>query len=332
MLFVFKGGIISLLGETISDLKVFALKKLDHIVDGFWPETSESIEKIEMLHEDRTFPEHKLAGMVASKVFLSFGNEYTETITAKCINFYIAQRVAAIENPKGAKPVDSRLEGIVNRPIQRCLEDGQYRQALGIDLETRPIDIFEKSIMKSVFVAGMLGYVYNVTVSLIQNRGFRNEVLRCSVGLYRDVKIERSVQSLNDLEKAHQKNMEKLISILAGEVAVDLQLQFLIRSNNADLQILLSTKKALKDAQNENVRHGGWLGLSLAAMGTHHQDLYEQLKFNLYQDDAITDEAAVEPMGMESDPLVTSLSTYKNPVSRWSAMYTMTEEVKRYYS
>lgn len=54
----------------------------------------------------------------------------------------------------------------------------------------------------------------------------------------------------------------------------------------------------LKDAQNENVRHGGCLGLGLAAMGTHRQDVYEQLKFNLYQDDAVTGEAAGIAMGM----------------------------------
>ncbi|XP_067617166.1 26S proteasome non-ATPase regulatory subunit 1 [Eurosta solidaginis] len=596
-------GIISLLDEPMPDLKIFALKKLDNIVNEFWPEISESIEKIEMLHEDRSFPENKLAGMVASKVFYHLGsfedaltyalgagdlfdvnarNEYTETIIAKCIDFYIAQRIAFIENPKDAKVVDTRLEAIVNRMIQRCLDDGQYRQALGIALETRRMDIFEQSIMKSDDVSGMLAYAYNVTMSLIQNRGFRNEILRCLVGLYRDLgvpdyvnmcqclifledplavaevldkltrssveisnlmayqiafdlyesatqeflgkvlqalketapiptalpstfkpqgtassddaskstsdektksseepdgdaegdaKIERTIESLNDSEKAHQKNIEKLISILSGEVSIDLQLQFLIRSNHADLQILRGTKEAvrvsichtatvianafmhagttsdqflrdnldwlaratnwaklsataslgvihrghekdslglmqsylpketgpssgyseggglyalglihanhganiidyllqqLKDAQNENVRHGGCLGLGLAAMGTHRQDLYEQLKFNLYQDDAVTGEAAGIAMGMvmlgsknaqaiedmvsyaqetqhekilrglavgisltmfarleEADPLVTSLSTDKDPVLRRSGMYTI---------
>ncbi|XP_034484628.1 26S proteasome non-ATPase regulatory subunit 1 [Drosophila innubila] len=600
-------GIISLLDEPMPDLKVFALKKLDNIVDEFWPEISESIEKIEMLHEDRAFPENKLAGMVASKVFYHLGsfedaltyalgagdlfdvnarNEYTETIIAKCIDFYIAQRVEFIENPKEAKPVDERLEGIVNRMIQRCLDDNQFRQALGIALETRRMDIFEVSIMKSDDVRGMLAYAYNVTMSLLQNRGFRNQVLRCLVGLYRDLgvpdyvnmcqclifledplavaemldkltrssveannlmayqiafdlyesatqeflgnvlqalkdtapiptalpstfkpqgttaaggsdpatksddektkllgdessiedkegdaKIERTIDSLNDMEKLHQKNIEKLISILSGEVSIDLQLQFLIRSNHADLQILRGTKEAvrvsichtatvianafmhsgttsdqflrdnldwlaratnwakltataslgvihrghekdslalmqsylpkeagpssgyseggalyalglihanhganiidyllqqLKDAQNENVRHGGCLGLGLAGMGTHRQDLYEQLKFNLYQDDAVTGEAAGIAMGMvmlgsknaqaiedmvsyaqetqhekilrglavgisltmfsrleEADPLVTSLSTDKDPVLRRSGMYTL---------
>lgn len=203
-------GIISLLDEPMPDMKVFALKKLDNIVDEFWPEISESIEKIEMLHEDRNFPEHKLAGMVASKVFYHLGsfedaltyalgagelfdvnsrNEYTETIIAKCIDFYIAQRVSFIESSDDENPVDSRLEAIVNRMIQRCLEDGQFRQALGIALETRRMDIFERSIMKSDDVSTMLAYAYNVTMSLIQNRGFRNEVLRCLVGLYRDLGV-----------------------------------------------------------------------------------------------------------------------------------------------
>ena len=36
------------------------------------------------------------------------------------------------------------------------------------------------------------------------------------------------------------------------------------------------------------VRHGGALGLGLAALGTARQDVYDLLKSNLYQDDAVT--------------------------------------------
>ena len=46
------------------------------------------------------------------------------------------------------------------------------------------------------------------------------------------------------------------------------------------------------------VRHGGCLGLGLAAMGTARQDCYDQLKFCLYQDDAVTGEAAGLAMGL----------------------------------
>uniref|UniRef100_A0A336MJX1 26S proteasome non-ATPase regulatory subunit 1 n=1 Tax=Culicoides sonorensis TaxID=179676 RepID=A0A336MJX1_CULSO len=588
-------GIISLLDEPLSDLKVFALKKLDSIVDEFWPEISEAVEKIEILHEDPQFRQKDLAALVASKVYYHLGsfedsltyalgagnlfdvnahNEYVETIIAKCIDHYTKLRVENIENPAEAKTIDPRLEAIVNRMIVRCLDDGQYRQALGIALETRRMDIIEQSIMKSDDVNAMLAYAFQVTMSLIQNRAFRNQVLRCLVGLYRnlnvpdyvnmcqclifledpmsvaelldnltkggdhsvlmayqiafdlyesatqqflnqvlqalkatapipsalisklkpqgtnaqaststattesetveddgDVKVERKVENLNETEKQHQENVQKLASILSGEISIDLQLQFLIRSNHADLQILRQTKEAvrvsichtatviangfmhagttsdqflrdnlewlaratnwakltataslgvihrgheneslalmqsylpresgpssgyseggglyalglihanhganiidyllqqLKDAQNENVRHGGCLGLGLAAMGTHRQDVYEQLKFNLYQDDAVTGEAAGIAMGMvmlgsknasaiedmvayaqetqhekilrglavgisltmyarleEADPLVTSLSSDKDPVLRRSGMYTI---------
>lgn len=485
------------------------------------------------MHEDKQFSQNELAGLVASKVFYHLGSfedaltyalgsgdlfdvnartEYVETIIAKCIDFYIQQRVALIDKPNEAKPVDARLEAIVNRMIQRCLDDGQFRQALGIALETRRMDIFEAAILRSGDdINNMLAYAYQVTMSLIQNRAFRNSVLRCLVKLYRSLAVpdyvnmcqclifledslsvaeildklitsseldvlmgyqiafdlyesatqqyltqvlqalrstapipsalsstykpqgtseggadksvdittdeestgdepvekpvaapERTLDSLTTTEKSHQENIEKLIQILSGEISIDLQLQFLIRSNHADLQILRATKEAvrvsichtatvianafmhsgttsdqflrdnldwlaratnwakltataslgvihrgheadslalmqsylpketgpssgyseggslyalglihanhganiieylmnqLKDAQNENVRHGGCLGLGLAAMGTHRQDVYEQLKFNLYQDDAVTGEAAGIAMG-----------------------------------
>lgn len=44
--FCFLAGIISLLEEPRPELKVFALRKLDNIVDEFWPEISEAIEKM----------------------------------------------------------------------------------------------------------------------------------------------------------------------------------------------------------------------------------------------------------------------------------------------
>ncbi|KAG7205890.1 hypothetical protein KM043_007819 [Ampulex compressa] len=525
-------GIISLLEEPMPELKVFALKKLDMIVDEFWPEISEAIEKIEILHEDKTFNQHELAALVASKVYYHLGsfedsltyalgagelfdvnarNEYVDTTIAKCIDYYTQQRVLEAEGklPPGSKGIDPRLEGIVNRMFQRCLEDNQYRQALGLALETRRMDVFEAAIMQSDDVSGMLSYAFQVVMSLIQNRGFRNTVLRCLVSLYRNLgtpdyvnmcqcliflddplavaelldrlskgsqdcvlmayqiafdlyesatqqflarvlqalratapipgalmvkpivkpavkattdanteaapvetenttaapeeKSQRSVESLNAEEREQQDRVDALSSILGGEVSIDLHLQFLIRSNHTDMLILKNTKDAirvsichtatvianafmhsgttsdqflrdnlewlaratnwakltataslgvihrgheqealalmqsylprdtgagagyseggglyalglihanhgavitdyllgqLKDAQNEMVRHGGCLGLGLAAMGSHRQDVYEQLKFNLYQDDAVTGEAAGIAMGM----------------------------------
>lgn len=70
-------------------------------------------------------------------------------ISAKCIDHYTKLRVHNADS-SDQKVIDSRLEAIVNRMFQRCFQDGQYRQAVGIALETRRMDIFETAIMQSV--------------------------------------------------------------------------------------------------------------------------------------------------------------------------------------
>merc|ERR1712088_260149 len=71
----------------------------------------------------------------------------------------------------------------------------------------------------------------------------------------------------------------------------------------------------VKEGGNEPIRHGGCLGLGLAAMGTHRADVYEQLKFNLYQDDAVTGEAAglatgVVELGSKSASAIEDMVAY----------------------
>lgn len=68
------------------------------------------------------------------------------------MDFYSQQRVAQAEGSQDAKPIDPRLEIIVDRMFQRCLDDGQYKQAIGIAIETRRMDIFKKAILESVCI------------------------------------------------------------------------------------------------------------------------------------------------------------------------------------
>ncbi|KAI4470142.1 26s proteasome non-atpase regulatory subunit [Holotrichia oblita] len=497
-------GIISLLEEKSVEVKSFALKKINTIVDEFWPEISEVIEKIEILHEDKAFEDHGLAALVASKVYYHLGSfddsliyalgagglfdvnarsEYVETILSKCIDFYIQQRVAIVDDNAITKPIDPRLEGVVNRMFERCLDDGQYCQAVGLALETRRMDIFEVAVTQSDDVVGMLNYAFDVTINLIPNLATPDYVNMCQCLIFLDdassvatildkliqekekselmayqiafdlyesatqqflervlntlrgsaplkyfsdekqkdntekmetdedttEKVESkpaeslTVEDLTDNQKEHQRCIDQLYDILSGKVTLELHLQFLVRSNHADLLILKQAKEAsrvnichtatvisnaymhsgttsdqflrdnldwltratnwakftavaslgvihrgheqealsllqsylpkeigpntgyseggalyalglihanhganisdyllgqLKDAKNEIIRHGCCLGLGLATMGTNRQDVYEQLKFNLYQDDAITGEAAGIGMGL----------------------------------
>lgn len=73
-------------------------------------------------------------------------------LTAKCIDHYTKLRVENAELPEDEekKTIDPRLEGIVNKMFQRCLDDRKYKQAIGIALETRRLDVFEKTILESV--------------------------------------------------------------------------------------------------------------------------------------------------------------------------------------
>ena len=501
-------------------------------------------------------------------------SEYVETTISKCIDHYTKLCVHNANcSEEDKKQIDARLQNVVNRMFQRCFDDHQYKQAVGIALETHRIDIFEKAILESDDVSGMLSYSVKVCMSLIQNRQFRNEVLRVLVKLYlglatadyinvcqcliflddpqavadileklikgdedsilmayqiafdlyesatqqflqriqnalratapipetpamangkkseeKEAAMETDdakpaaestestpkvpkLEDLSESDRQLQERISKLNIILGGETTISLHLQFLIRNNKTDMLILKNTKDAvrnsvchtatvianafmhtgttsdqflrdnldwlaratnwakftataslgvihrghekealnlmstylpkdsspgsayseggglyalglihanhggeiteyllnqLKDASSEMVRHGGCLGLGLAAMGTARQDIYEQLKFNLYQDDAITGEAAGLAMGLvmigtksatavedmiayaqdtqhekilrglavgialtmygrleEADALVESQLQDKDPIMRWSGMYTV---------
>merc|ERR1719210_1613129 len=149
-----------------------------------------------MMYEDESFEHRNLAALLASKVYYHLGafeesltyalgagdlfnvndsSEYVETTISKCIDFYTKQRITNAEGTKDDhKDIDPRLEAIVNRMFQRCFDDHRYKQAVGIALETRRNDIFEKAILQAEDINSMLLYSLKVCMSLIQNRQFRN--------------------------------------------------------------------------------------------------------------------------------------------------------------
>jgi 26S proteasome regulatory subunit N2 len=58
-----------MLKGTIVQQQVYALKKLDQLVDYQWHEIADYLPQIESLVDEEKFPERKLAASVASKVF-----------------------------------------------------------------------------------------------------------------------------------------------------------------------------------------------------------------------------------------------------------------------
>jgi 26S proteasome regulatory subunit N2 len=59
---------------------------------------------------------------------------------------------------------------------RRCFRDGQYRQAIGIALESRRIDKLEESILKSEDVASTLAHTLKASLKLITSRDYRLQV------------------------------------------------------------------------------------------------------------------------------------------------------------
>ncbi|KAG1151716.1 hypothetical protein G6F37_010932 [Rhizopus arrhizus] len=244
-------GIIALLDEQQLELKVHALQQLNILVDEFWAEISDSIAKIEVLYEDPSFNEKELAALVASKLMkvyynlgelddsLSFAlgagqyfdvsdtSEYVTTIISKCIDKYISLRAS----PENIEQVDSRLQDIVERMFQRCADDGEYEQAIGIALESRRLDIIELNIQKGD-ASQLLAYVLDVSMTLVQNLEFRNEVLRLLVNLYKKlekpdyISISQCLVHLNDSNSCADmlKNLvEKNDELMAYQISFDLE-------------------------------------------------------------------------------------------------------------
>lgn len=129
--------------------------------------------------------------------------------------------------------IDQRLEDIVNRMFKRCFDDNQFKQAIGIAMETRRMDIFERSILESDNVTAMLDYAFRITMSLVENRHYRNDILKILVKIYKNLKTPDYVnmcQCLIFLDDAQSiaDVLDKLVredetsSLMAYQIAFDL--------------------------------------------------------------------------------------------------------------
>ncbi|ORX50506.1 26S proteasome regulatory complex, non-ATPase subcomplex, Rpn2/Psmd1 subunit [Hesseltinella vesiculosa] len=244
-------GVVSLLDEQQPELKVYALQQLNQIVNEFWAEISDAIAKIEILYEDSSFPDAELAALVASKVYYHLGeldeslifalgagkkfdlsekSEYVDTIISKCIDKYISLRQQE-PNAENVEEIDPRLQDIVERMFQRCAQDGEYEQAIGIALEARRLDVVQAMIQKGN-PSKLLPYVQEVSMTLVQHLEFRNQVLQTLVSLYQNleepdfISVNQCLVHLNDPQAAAevlQDLIEKKNELMAYQIAFDLE-------------------------------------------------------------------------------------------------------------
>eukprot|EP01047_Picozoa_sp_COSAG01_P011769 COSAG01_NODE_518_length_16019_cov_9.486809_9_plen_854_part_00 len=168
------------------------------------------------MYDNEDFGNRNLAALVTSKVYFHLGEledaleyalyagpmfdvwarkEYQETIAAKCIDKYIEIRTVRSdaemagttlsEDATSLEPVlFERLEAIVENMFERCFQDKEFKQALGIALESRRLDKVEECVQRSDDPADILDYCYHVAHDLVTSGQFRMLVLRKLVELY----------------------------------------------------------------------------------------------------------------------------------------------------
>jgi 26S proteasome regulatory subunit N2 len=150
----------------------------------------------ETLYDEETFPARERSALLISKVYFHLGemeealqfalnagryfhldesSQFVDTIVSKCIEKYVQNRRDGKEEEK--------LEEVVNAMFERCFEQGEYREALGIAIESRRKDMIRRSIESSPNVVELLSYCFQTSLSYEADIAFRHEVCSSSSSL-----------------------------------------------------------------------------------------------------------------------------------------------------
>ncbi|TFY80665.1 hypothetical protein EWM64_g3340 [Hericium alpestre] len=218
-------GVLALLTEPDPLLKQHALKALIALVPQFWAEISEHIALIESLYESSDLPaeSRSFAALLASKVYyyleeydeaLSFAlgagsafeqdartpgqEEYVETMISKAIDRYIEAR-SEEQSGKGTE-IDSRLRDIIEGIFRRCIEDGEFKQAVGIALESRRLDVIAH-IYEQTHDTGLLSYAMEAVLDTNFSLSYRDEVLNFLYNLFPSLTDDSNAPHIHSLTR-----------------------------------------------------------------------------------------------------------------------------------
>lgn len=101
------------------------------------------------------------------------------------------------------RATQAALQQVIERLLESCLEEGRYRQVVGIAVEAKNLDVLrrvikrasddeKKSLGKQAEKAGgpteeLMEYVLDICMGVVQERGFRTEILRLILDLLNDI-------------------------------------------------------------------------------------------------------------------------------------------------
>ena len=127
----------------------------------------------------------RLALEAGDKFDLNERSQYVETLVHKCIDKYIEKRVAIVDKKQEGIIIDPKMENVINKMFERCYQDNQFNQAIGVALESRRIDKVREAIEKSKDIEEKLSYTFTIAQNIVQsNKQFRSEILRHLLLIY----------------------------------------------------------------------------------------------------------------------------------------------------
>ena len=144
--------------------------------------------------------------------------------------------MAVSEGRLAESEIDPRLEAIVNRKFDQCFGEGKFKQAIGIALETKRIDMVRASIERSSNPEIMLGYAYTLATETIKSKDFRTEILNVILEVYENrpeggkdhdyYKIAKCQFALNRPDQTAQLLIKLLTSNKTDEYLIAYQIAF----------------------------------------------------------------------------------------------------------
>ncbi|KAI0053354.1 26S proteasome regulatory complex non-ATPase subcomplex Rpn2 Psmd1 subunit [Auriscalpium vulgare] len=249
-------GALALLAEPEPVLKQRALKALISLVPQFWAEISEHIAVIESLYEsdELSAEARQSAALLASKVYyylgeydeaLSFAlgaapafeqdslasgeDEYVETIISKAIDRYIQARS---DDAFGSQEkLDPRLGDIIESIFSRCIQNGEYKQAIGVALEAHRLDVIAHVYEKG-HDTSLLAYCMDAVLDTNFSLSYRDEVLNFLYPLFPSPKADAKSPHVHSLTRllvtlsSPTLTVPLLVSLVPGEKLLAYQFAF----------------------------------------------------------------------------------------------------------
>ena len=111
-----------------------------------------------------------------------------------------------VEGPEGSPEViiqqrglQKQLNGVIERLFEKCFREKRYRQVVGIAVEARNLEILRRVILRAAKDENqesedglkkgdeLMDYVLEICMSVVQERGLRNEILKLILELLNDI-------------------------------------------------------------------------------------------------------------------------------------------------